>query len=55
MWAGDSSAAQQLFRRLNLKRQDPFVELRLESERYTVTESGIAKEENPTITYRVEP
>ena len=55
MWAGDSTAAQRLFRRLNVKREDPFVELRLESERYTVTDSGIAKEENPAITYRLEP
>ncbi len=55
MWAGDSSAAQQLFRRLNLKRQDPFVELRLESERYTVTETGIVKQENPDITYQIDP
>ncbi len=55
MWRGDSSAAQQLFRRLNLRREDPFVELRLESETYTVTDTGIAKRQNPVVTYRVAP
>jgi hypothetical protein len=51
MMRGDSSAAQQLFGRLNLQREDPFVELRLESERYTVTDTGVVKEDNPVVTY----
>ena len=55
MWRGDSSAAQQLFMRLNLQRQDPFVELRLETETYTVTDTGLTKEKNPVATYRAGP
>ena len=54
MWARDSSAAQQLFQRLNRERQDSFVELRLESESYTVTDSGVVKQENPAIIYRAQ-
>jgi hypothetical protein len=55
MLRGDSSAAQNLFRRLNLQRKDPFVELRLESETYTVTDTGVARQENPVVTYRADP
>jgi hypothetical protein len=55
MWDGDSSAARQLVRRLNRGRTDPFVELRLESEQYLVTDTGVVKQENPVITYRVDP
>jgi hypothetical protein len=54
MWTRDSSAARQLFSRLNRERDDPFVELRLESETYTVTDSGVAREDNPPITYRAD-
>ena len=53
MWTRDSSAAQRLLQRLNRERQeDPFVELRLESETYTVTDSGVTRQENPAIIYR---
>lgn len=55
MWRGDSLAAQKLFRRLNRQREDPFVELRLESETYTVTDTGVARKENPAKTYHVTP
>lgn len=55
MLRSDSSAAQQLFKRLNLQREDPFVELRMESETYTVSDTGIVKKENPVITYRAGP
>jgi hypothetical protein len=55
MWDGDSSAARRLVRRLNRGRADPFVELRLESEKYLVTDTGVVKQENPVITYRVDP
>jgi hypothetical protein len=51
----DSAAAQDLFRRLNLQRQDPFVELRVESETYTVSDTGVVKRDNPVITYRAAP
>jgi hypothetical protein len=54
MWTRDSSAARQLFDRLNREREDPFVELRLESETYTVTDSGVVREDNPVITYRAD-
>jgi hypothetical protein len=52
MWRGDSSAARRLFKRLNSRREDPFIELSLESETYTVTDTGVVKQENPAITYR---
>ena len=55
MWKNDSSAAEKLFQRLNLEREDPFVELRMESETHTVTDTGIVKRENPVITYRAGP
>jgi hypothetical protein len=55
MWDGDSLAARRLVRRLNRGRADPFVEVRLESEKYMVTDTGVVKQENPAITYRVDP
>jgi hypothetical protein len=54
MWTRDSSAAQQLFSRLNRGRDDPFVELRVESETYTVTDSGVMRQDNAPITYRAD-
>jgi hypothetical protein len=54
MWTKDSSAARRLFSRLNQQRDDPFIELRLESETYTVTDSGVVREDNPVITYRAD-
>jgi hypothetical protein len=53
MSRGDLSAAQQLADRLNLGREDPFVEFRLESETYMVTDAGVVKADNPVITHRV--
>ena len=55
MLRNDSAAAQDLFRRLNVQRQDPFVELRVESETYTVSDTGVVKQDNPVITYRPAP
>jgi hypothetical protein len=55
MKAGDSSAARQLLLRLNRQREDPFVEIRLEAETYTATDTGIVRRAHPPITYRVEP
>lgn len=54
MWAGDSAAARELIRRLNPGRTDPVVELRMESETYTVTDSGVARHANPVIIYPAE-
>ncbi len=50
---GDDSVAQALIERLNRDRKDPFVELRLESESYTVTDTGVVREDNPGVTFRV--
>lgn len=55
LFKGDSSAAPALFARLNLDRKDPVVEVRLESETYTVTDTGIVKRENPVLRYRASP
>jgi hypothetical protein len=53
MSKGDSSAARRLFTRLNRQRTDSFVELRLESERYTVTDTGVVRKDNPVIIYGI--
>jgi hypothetical protein len=55
MKTGDSSAAQQLILRLNRQREDPFVEVRLEVETFTATDSGIVRREKPPLTYRADP
>ena len=48
---GDSSVVPALFERLNRNQDDPFVELRLESESYTVTDTGLVRRANPVVTY----
>lgn len=53
MLQGDSSAARQLAGLLNRKRQDSFVEIRLETQTYFATDSGIVKSRTPAIAYRV--
>ena len=55
MREGDSLAARQLGGLLNRVRQDSIVEIRLETETYTVTDTGIAKSQSPAIAYRVAP
>jgi hypothetical protein len=56
MLDGDSAAAQRLAARLNRWRADqPLVEIRIESEKYTVTEAGISRRANPAVSYRVDP
>jgi hypothetical protein len=49
---GDLSPAPDLIDRLNRHRDDPVVELRLEGETYTVTDTGIVKTDDPVVTYR---
>jgi hypothetical protein len=49
---GDLSSAPELIDRLNRHRNDPVVELRLEGETYTVTDTGIVRTDDPVITYR---
>ena len=49
---GDLSPAPELIDRLNRHRDDPVVELRLEGETYTVTDTGIVRTDDPVVTYR---
>jgi hypothetical protein len=51
MAKGDASVAGCLFARLNRQRSDPFVELRLVSEEYTATDTGVAVEKNPDMSF----
>jgi hypothetical protein len=57
MARGDSSeAAARLLDQLNSRREaDPFVEIRLEETKYTVTDSGITKQDAPPMIYRHSP
>jgi hypothetical protein len=55
MWLGDSAVAQRLLRRLNREREDPFVELRMEGEKYTLVGDSVVTEEFPVLTYRLNP
>ncbi len=52
---GDLSPAPELIDRLNRHRDDPVVELRLEGETYTVTDTGIVRMDDPVVTYRSGP
>jgi hypothetical protein len=52
---GDLSSAPELIDRLNRHRDDPVVELRLEGETYTVTDTGIVRTDDPVVTYRSGP
>lgn len=53
MVRGDSTAPSRLLDKLNSQRSEgPFVEIRLEQTKYTITDSGIVKEEHPPMTYR---
>jgi hypothetical protein len=49
---GDLSPAPELIQRLNRDRADPVVELRLEGETYTITDTGIVKTSDPVVVYR---
>ncbi len=52
---GDLSPAPELIARLNRHRSDPVVELRVEGESYTVTDTGIARTDDPVVRYRPAP
>jgi hypothetical protein len=52
LMGGDTTVIPSLFERLNRGRTDPYVELRLVSETYTVTDTGLARRTNPVVTYR---
>ena len=49
---GDTTVVRRLFERLNRDRTDPYVELRLVSETYTVTDTGLARRDNPVVSFR---
>lgn len=51
----DSAVARQLITQLNRQRQDPIVELRVNRETYTATDTGIVRVDDPTITYPIHP
>jgi hypothetical protein len=55
MMNGDSAAAGRLFHRINTGRSDPFVELRVEVERYTIADTGLVRKDNPIMAYRLDP
>jgi hypothetical protein len=55
MLADDSSAARDLVTRLNVGRGDPYVELFLDVQRYTVSDTGLVREHRPVIAYRFAP
>jgi len=55
MAAGDSAAAGYLMHRLNRGRAEPFVELRVESTTYVVSDAGIVRTAAPPIAYHAEP
>jgi hypothetical protein len=48
---GDTTVVPRLFQRLNRERTDPYVALHLVSRTYTVTDTGLARRENPIVTY----
>ena len=52
--SGDTATARELFRRLNRGRADPVMEVRLESETFTVTDSGVVRQTHPSAVYRAD-
>jgi hypothetical protein len=52
LMGGDTTVVARIFERLNRDRTDPYVELRLVSETYTVTDTGLARRDNPVQSYR---
>ena len=55
LWNGDSAPAYELIHRLNRKRADPVVQLRLEDLRQTLVDTGVVKETLPALIYRAHP
>jgi hypothetical protein len=53
MWAGDASAAQRLAERINRSLEKPVIAFRLQKEILTLSKTGILKEDEPVMTYRV--
>jgi hypothetical protein len=55
LWTGDSTVARELLHRLNQGRADPLVEVWVEGERFTLSDSRIVKENIRGTTYRFNP
>jgi hypothetical protein len=54
MMASDSSAARQLFSRVNANRKEPVVEIRIVSNTIALTDSGIVRRIKPVLTFRAD-
>ena len=54
MLASDSSAARQLFSRVNANRKEPVVEIRIVSNTIGLTDSGIVRRNKPVMTFRAD-
>jgi hypothetical protein len=52
---GDSTRATELFHRLNQNRPDPVVEIRVEQERYAVSDTGLVVDTMPVVSYHTAP
>jgi hypothetical protein len=52
MSQGDTAVAQQLLRRLNHEREDPFIELRVEGETHTLVGDSVVKQAIRPVSYR---
>jgi hypothetical protein len=52
---GDSAKAGQLFGRLNQSRPDPVIEIRVEQERWAVSDTGLVHEVLPITSYHAAP
>jgi hypothetical protein len=50
----DSTVAQQLISRLNAGRRDPFVEVRVITQTYTLSPSGVVLRNDPVISFRAD-
>jgi hypothetical protein len=52
---GDTTSALELIHRLNRRRDDPVVQVRLEGDRVILADSGVVNEPLPVVTYRAGP
>lgn len=53
MRQGDASAARRLAEQLNRERTEAIIAFRLETKTYTLSDSGIVREETPAVVYQV--
>ena len=52
LMTGDTTVVPVIFERLNRGRSDPYVRLDLVTETYTVTDTGLARQAKPVLTFR---